>query len=107
MCTVDTYLHDDSLTGRENKDNISAAGSLDVPWDAVPDAAVGRIDAKASAFAGLLMGFPTGRIYARGEGVLGHEIEMVVILRPVHITHFKGELQPGGGRLDHDRVVPG
>ena len=78
-----------------------------MPRDAVPDAAILRVDAEDAPLARLLVGFPAGRVDAGREGILGHEIEMVVVLRPVHVPHLKLQFQGRSGALQHHRTVAG
>ena len=82
-------------------------GGLDVPRDAVADAAVARIDAQAAALARLLVAVPAERIDSARERVLGHEVEVVVVLGPVHVAHLEDELQRRGGALQDHRIVAG
>lgn len=100
-------FRDGRLSGGENQNNVTSAGRLDVPRDAVADAAIARIDAQVAALARLLVAVPAERIDAARERILGHKVEMIVILGPVHVAHLKNQLQRRGGALKNDRVVAG
>lgn len=100
------YLHEDGLSSRENEDDVASPRSLEVPRDAVPDAAILRVDPEDPSLPRLLMALPAGGVDPGREGVLGHKVEVIVILGPVHVPHLELELQGGGGTLENDRAIP-
>ena len=98
---------DGRLAGREDQDGVAAARRLDVPRDAVADAAIAGIDAEGSTLARLLVRVPAERIDSAGERVLCHEIEMIVVLSPVHVADLENQFQGRGGALKNHRIVAG
>lgn len=73
----------------------------------MPDASVGRVDAHGAALSGLLVLVPALGVDAFRERVLGREVEVVVVLHPVHVSHLERELERRGRALHHHRVVVG
>lgn len=100
-------FRDGRLSSWKDENNVSTARRLDVPRNAVADAAITRIDAEVAAFARLLVAVPAEWIDAAGEGILGHEVEMIVILGPVHVSYLENQLQRRSGALQNHWIVAG
>ena len=95
-------VHDVHVS-RELEEDVSAGRCPDEPGDAVADAAVVRVDEQRTAFARLLVRLPAVRVDAGREEVVGGEEEVVVVLRPRHVTHLKVQLHHRCRALDVHR----